>query len=208
MTRRSLTALAVVASMATLAACGSSHPANRLAHGGAGTPTPAPTSAAPGTARSSGSPAKPSAAATGAPGTHSGTGSDGKSSAPAPTASPSHDWTATEAEIPIDATLTPTCVNPGATIRLDVVTNPKAAVGYVAVYAGEKSGAAPPFGEGYGGNDKGTADFRGQWTSSWTVALNTPPGKAYVLLVVAHSGKQRQIKVPFAVAKGVGGCGA
>jgi hypothetical protein len=203
----SLTALAVAVAMTGLAACSSSHatagrsPDTVPAAGRTNAP------AASGPARSS-APAR-SAAQTGSTPPRAGSPASASahpSGAPtAPSASPSHDWTATEAEIPIDAAVTPSCVVVGSTARLDVKTKPKGAVGFVAVYAGEKSGAAPPFGEGYGGNDKGTADGSGKWSSSWTVALNTPPGPAYVLLVVAYSGKQRQIKVPFTVAKGA--CG-
>jgi hypothetical protein len=84
----------------------------------------------------------------------------------------------------------------------------KAAIAYVAVYKGEKSGAAPPFGEGYGGNDKGEADYRGLWTSSWTVSLTAPTGPARVMVVVGSKGKQRSIDVPFSVGgREAGGCG-
>jgi hypothetical protein len=78
---------------------------------------------------------------------------------------------------------------------------------FVAVYNGNKSGAAPPWGEGYGGNDKGTANNVGDWSSSWTVTANAPQGPGHVILGVGSKGKQRQINVPFSVAKVTGGCG-
>ncbi len=119
---------------------------------------------------------------------------------------PSH--VATAQELPITAAITPACVLPGAVATLNVTTVPKAALAYVAIYAGEKSGAAPPWGEGYGGNDKGETNHEGRWVNSWTVALNAPTGPARVMLVVGSKGKQRSIDVPFSVGgREAGGCG-
>lgn len=203
MLHRSLTALAVVLAVAGVAGCGSS-PAKPVASGltpDAAASHPASSAPAPGTPASpsastgpSGRPSRPSASVTGTPASLS--------------ASPSDNWHATEAELPIDASVDPTCVLAGTSMTLTVHTEPKATLAYVAVYHGEKSGAAPPFGYGYGGNDKGQADANGDWHGSWTVTANAPTGSAYVLLVVGSQKyhKQRQVKVPFAVRSATGGC--
>jgi hypothetical protein len=117
-------------------------------------------------------------------------------------------YEATPEEIPIDAKVAPACVAPGAKVTLTVKTVPHAQLGFVAVYAGEKSGAARPWGEGYGGNDKGKSDGRGFFTYTWVLAPNTPAGWARVTLVVGTTQKQRAINVPFSVGeREAGGCG-
>ncbi len=199
MRRRSLLVLVATVAAVAVVGCSSSGTGHPVAANGSPRPgsgasgTPSPSAGLPG----SGSPApghgQSGSASPGAPGT-------GAPAATSPTPSPS--WTAATAQqIPIEAHVTPTCVPLGTTARLDVQTVRKGAIGFVAVYAGEKSGAAPPFGYGYGGNDKGTADSQGRWTASWTVAPNTPPGPAYVLLVVGTKDGQRQVKVPFTVGR-------
>jgi hypothetical protein len=201
--RRSLTALVATIAVAGLAGCGSSHGTRPLAAGGSNPPA------------SGHGPSTP-AAASHAAGTTGAPAASGTASAPAPAGSaqpkpsgsvtsPPPEWHATEQEIPIDAAVTPACVLAGTAAKLSVHTVAKGAIAFVAVYHGEKSGAAPPFGEGYGGNDKGTADGSGSWSSTWTVTANAPNGAAYVLLVVGSHGKQRQIKVPFSVG-GATGC--
>jgi hypothetical protein len=117
-------------------------------------------------------------------------------------------FNATPEELPIAAAVVPKCVTLGSAAKLTVHTVRKASIAFVAVYSNQKSGAAPPWGEGYGGNDKGTADTHGDWSASWTVAPQTPPGPAHVILVVGQNGKGRQIDVPFSVgAREVDGCG-
>ena len=92
---------------------------------------------------------------------------------------------------------------------MDVTTVARGALAYVAVYAGGRSGAAPPLGDGLGGNGSGTADSTGSWTATWDVAVTAPTGPARVTLVVSTRDGTRQIDVPFSVgAREAGGCGA
>lgn len=207
--------LALAIAVLTVASCGASGKPASNAAGTAGAPN-TKTSGAPAASPSAGSggsatkdgstggstpaPGSTSAAKPGAPG----------GATPRPSASSfdpaSHQ--ATAEELPIDAAVTPNCVIPGTPVTLKVKTLPKSTLGFVAVYHGDKSGAAPPWGEGYGGNDKGEANDEGKWSYSWTVRADTPSGPAYVMLVVARNGKQRTINVPFSVGeREVGGCG-
>jgi hypothetical protein len=111
-------------------------------------------------------------------------------------------------QVPISAQVTPACVARGGLARLTVKATPKSQMSYVAIYNGEKSGAAKPWGEGYGGNDKGAADHAGNATFTWVVGANAPTGPARVLLVVATGDKQRAINVPFSVSeREADGCG-
>lgn len=145
-------------------------------------------------------------------GTAPGDNTDGSAPTPAPSASPKKvdraQFVATPEQLPIEASISPTCVPVGGTAKLTVKTVPRAAIAYVAIYANGKSGAEPPWGEGYGGNDRGNADFRGQWSATWVVSLTAPKGDAHVMLVVGSKGKQRSIDVPFSVGgREAGGCG-
>jgi hypothetical protein len=100
----------------------------------------------------------------------------------------------------IHATVTPTCVRAGGTARLDVRTAANAAVAYVAMYAGDKSGATPPFGQGYGGNSDGyTSDPGGRWSDTWTIRADAPRGHAHVIVVVASHQTTQRVDVPFTV---------
>ena len=215
---RSLVLAAAV--VAGLAGCGgSASPAARPAApadqaGGSATPTPVATGSAGagtrpgGTAAPGASGAPPSGTASAAPG-----GKTGRPASPPPTPTTakgvvSPKVEASEDEIPIDAAVTPFCVTPGTTATLTVKTRPNATLVYLAVYKGEKSGAQPPWGEGYGGNDKGETDATGQWQGTWAVRADTPSGKARVLVIVGFNGKQRAINVPFSVGgREAGGCG-
>jgi hypothetical protein len=107
--------------------------------------------------------------------------------------------------VPVTASLSPTCVTPGDSVQLNVVTDDGAFLGYQAVYSDGQGGGAPPFGAGYGGNDKGRANDAGHFTTSWTVAPTAPVGRGYVDVVVASNGKFGKTRVPFRVA-GTGGC--
>jgi endonuclease YncB( thermonuclease family) len=218
--------LAVAALAVVATACGSSaKPAPRAA--GTGAPAQADArggATASAAAKAPGAQATASAGGTttggqpgGAPGTATKPGTNA-SAAPTASASPDSAVTkdgtvhpshvATEKELPITAAVTPACVARGGTATLRVTTVPKAAIAYVAIYAGEKSGAAPPWGEGHGGNDKGESNHEGRWVNSWTVSLTAPTGPARVMLVVGAKGKQRSIDVPFSVGeREAGGCG-
>ncbi|HEU0131967.1 MAG TPA: hypothetical protein VFQ85_13335 [Mycobacteriales bacterium] len=213
MRRSSLAAVAALATV-TLAACGSSAPAR---HGAA--PVAATSGVPAATSTASTRPGHAGSVPTTAPAGRSGTtGTNGTTGSAQPPAAgtagttpstaqqqpPSYE--ATPEELPIEAAVLPACVPAGGVAKLTVHTVKKAALAFVAVYAGNKSGAAPPWGQGYGGNDKGTADTNGDWSATWTVAVNTPPGPANVILVAGSKGKQRQITVPFTVGGGAGGC--
>ena len=203
------TALAVGAT-----ACGSSTPkaapSAPPSSSGSGAPSATPTNA-PGKAPGSTPTAQPPATQ----GADKSVPSSASAKPAAPSASatpyrppidPAHQ--ATEAELPIKATVTPNCVPIGGQLTLRVETKPKADIAYLAVYHGEKSGAAKPWGEGHGGNSHGKADFRGLWSDTWTVAPTAPKGDGRVIVVVGSEGKQRTIDVPFSVGeREVGGCG-
>ena len=94
----------------------------------------------------------------------------------------------------------------GSTATLLVHTEPAAAIGYQAVYSDNGAGSAPPFGRGYGGNDKGFAAPDGTFSSSWVVSLEAPAGPARVDVIVGWKGKSGYAGVPFAVADSSGHC--
>jgi hypothetical protein len=74
-------------------------------------------------------------------------------------------------------------------MTLVVNTNPKAAVGYQAIYSDNHGGGPPPYGSGYGGNDKGLADDSGRMRSTWVISPSAPTGIARVDVVVGWQGK-------------------
>ena len=80
-----------------------------------------------------------------------------------------------ENQVPVTASIDPACVSPGAAVTLSVHTQPKAYVIYQAIYSDGGSGAAPPYGKGYGGNAGGVAGPDGTYQSAWVVAANAPP---------------------------------
>lgn len=101
---------------------------------------------------------------------------------------------------------TPRCVSPGETVEIDVITQAGAPLAYQAVYAGNKSGAEPPFGEGYGGNDDGFASDDGTFSDRWLVRLDAPRGAARVDVVVGWEGEFGYSDARFAVADEDGSC--
>jgi hypothetical protein len=105
----------------------------------------------------------------------------------------------------LKASVSPRCVRAGEVVTVTVLTAPTAAIGYVAVYAGEKSGAAPPFGYGYGGNAAGYSDQSGTWTQTWTVRADAPVGPARTTVVAASHQTNKQVDVPFTVVDPVTG---
>ncbi|HVF04108.1 MAG TPA: hypothetical protein VNA20_04655 [Frankiaceae bacterium] len=215
MRSHSLTAAVAALAVAVLAACGSSRPAAAPATQSAPTTSPAVTATKPSGAGSTAAPradtASPVPGVTAAPGTTRGTGTSPKRPAtPTPSESDVIDpgLAATPDEIPIVATVTPSCVPLGGTATLQVQTVEKADTAYVAVYSDGKNGAAPPFGAGYGGNEAGKADFRGQWKVTWVISPTAPEGAGHVVVVVGAKQKQRSVEVPFSVgAREAGGCG-
>jgi hypothetical protein len=190
------TALTIALTIA-LAACSSSGPS---ASGG----TPSPSAPDPAQFLQT-SAATPGGSATASPG---GTGGsrrgatvDQSTASPSPISFP---WTST---VPVDAVITPACVRRGGVATITVRTVSRAAVAYDAVYAGTKGGAPPPYGSGYGGNDKGFADVRGNWSNTWVVAPNAPVGPARADVVVTDGREFGYDDPPFAVAGPSGTCG-
>lgn len=106
----------------------------------------------------------------------------------------------------VTAQVEPTCVPAGSTATVRVQTTENAALAYVAVYHGEKSGAAPPFGYGYGGNADGYSSMQdGHWSDTWTIRADAPRGTARVTVVVASHQTSKQVDVPFTVVDPVTG---
>jgi hypothetical protein len=103
------------------------------------------------------------------------------------------------------ASVAPQCVKAGGTATVTVHTAANAALAYVAVYAGDKSGAAKPFGYGYGGNAEGYSNDAGQWASTWTIRADAPRGPAKVTVVAASHQTTKQVDVPFTVVDPVTG---
>lgn len=111
--------------------------------------------------------------------------------------------------MPVEATITPSCVLRGGSATITVQTEPRIAVSYHAVYAGTKGGAAPPYGYGYGGNDKGFSDDQGRFTSTWVVRGDAPIGPARADVVVGKGGEGFGYDdPPFYVASSSAGCPA
>ncbi|MFY9586183.1 MAG: hypothetical protein WAT66_01870 [Actinomycetota bacterium] len=109
--------------------------------------------------------------------------------------------------MPVSASVSPSCVRPGGLATLTVETLPDSVVAYVAIYSNGKSGAAPPWGEGYGGNDGGHANSRGVYKSSWTVSPSAPAGPATVQVVVGIRDKGSETTAHFTVGSPTGACG-
>jgi len=103
------------------------------------------------------------------------------------------------------AAVAPQCVKAGGAATVTVRTAANAALAFVAVYAGDKSGAAKPFGYGYGGNADGYSNDAGQWASTWTIRADAPRGPAKVTVVVASHQTTKQVDVPFTVVDPVTG---
>ena len=103
------------------------------------------------------------------------------------------------------ASVSPTCVKAGGTATVTVRTAANAALAYVAVYAGEKSGAPKPFGYGYGGNDDGFANDAGTWANTFQIHADAPRGPARVTVVAGSHQSRKQVDVPFTVVDPVTG---
>lgn len=105
----------------------------------------------------------------------------------------------------VEATLAEDCVHRGDQMTILVETPPRAAVGFLAFYAGGETGAAPPYGQGHGGNDGGLAGEDGTYAATWTVAPSAPLGRGHVHVNVAHNGQQAAADLAFEVAPIIGG---
>jgi hypothetical protein len=111
-----------------------------------------------------------------------------------------------EDDVPVQATITPSCVVRGGTAEITIQTGPKNAVAYHAVYAGTKGGAPPPFGYGYGGDNRGHADGEGMYTSTWVVRIDAPVGPARADVIAADGESFGYDDPPFYVAASSAGC--
>lgn len=135
-------------------------------------------------------------AASGAPSSAGTPAATGPAGASGPAVAPSRSATSAPASaaaqpsgVRVAATVSPACVRPGDTATLTVRTEPGAGIGYQAVYSDGASGAAAPFGRGYGGNDKGKADDGGTFVSTWVVSNDAPRGRARVDVVVGWNAQ-------------------
>jgi hypothetical protein len=113
-----------------------------------------------------------------------------------------------EDTLKVSSSVGPVCVSPGESVELRVTAPPEGALAYQAVYSDGQAGSAPPFGAGYGGNESGNADESGEYSSSWVVSPQAPPGRARVDVFVGHAGEWGYAKSRFAVADAQGNCPA
>lgn len=100
------------------------------------------------------------------------------------------------------ASLEPACVAPGQSLTLTVNTGkPYAGLVYLAWYAGGKTGAPPPWGDGFGGNSGGPSDAAGLYSDTWVVRADAPVGKGRVDVTVVYDsdGSERELQLPFVV---------
>lgn len=111
-----------------------------------------------------------------------------------------------ETKLRMTATVAPLCASPGDEMTLKVTAPPEAGIVWQAVYSDDLGGADPPFGGGYGGNDKGYADEDGRYESSWTISPTAPAGAARVDVIGGHRAKWGYEKPRFAVADAKGRC--
>lgn len=111
-----------------------------------------------------------------------------------------------EDDVPVEATITPSCVVRGGTAKITIQTEPKNAVAYHAVYAGTKGGAPPPFGYGYGGDNRGHANGEGVYTSTWVVRIDAPVGPARADVIAADGESFGYDDPSFYVAASSAGC--
>ena len=168
--------------------------------GAAGTPTFTSTPGAPpsGLLRPSGFPTPPLAR----PPVRSPATPAANGVAPSPSPFPT-PWTP---EIPVQATIEPSCILRGGTATITIVTQPKAGVAYHAVYAGTEGGAPPPYGHGHGGDAGGYTDAQGRYTSTWVVSPTAPVGPARADVIVGWDEKWGYAGPGFAVAGPSGTC--
>ena len=125
-------------------------------------------------------------AAAGAPANGKAAPQGGSAASPKPTAT----------EVPLNASLSRTCVTAGQTMTLTLHAEPNMRVVFDTRYPDGKDGQV------HGGMDaQGWTTSNGTYTSTWTVAPGTPPGSADVETAAVgyddHTGHQR---LPFTVA--------
>lgn len=113
-----------------------------------------------------------------------------------------------ESEVPVRARVLPACAARGETVRLVIMTKPKAGVAFHAVYSDNRGGAEKPFGAGYGGNDKGKTGPDGKVVRSWVIGPTAPAGTGRIDIIVGWEQKWGYLGKPFAVADASGTCDA
>src|ERR1041384_986548 len=91
---------------------------------------------------------------------------------------------------PVIVEVSPRCVSLGSRLKITATTAPSAKVIYQAIYSNSRSGAAPPYGSGYGGNSSGEADKRGHFSDAFIVASSAPPGVARLDVVTGSQEGQ------------------
>jgi|SRR5688572_663449 len=86
-------------------------------------------------------------------------------------------------QLEVKASLAESCVKPGGTQSITILTKPKSGTGYDTVYSDGKSGLM----EGhYGGNNGGQVGEDGKWSDTWVVAPHAPAGKVQVNVLANH----------------------
>lgn len=96
--------------------------------------------------------------------------------------------TPTPQPLPLEAELAHDCVQSGGTQTLTVRTEPWTGVAFEATYSDGKSGAEPPYGEGYGGNDGDIARNDGRAEFTWQISTDAPTGEVEVLVKGVKNG--------------------
>jgi len=186
----------------SLAACSSGgtpapNAAAQRSAGAGGGHTPAPALPSPGASGNTPSAGLGVVPSPGAPG--GGAPSGSASAAAGSSASPTPTAVVVPRDVRVEAVASPACVRPGSTLTLTISTEPKAAIGWQAVYSNGYGGADPPWGGGYGGNDKGTADDAGRFRTSYVVRPNAPFGPGHIDVVIGWKGKYGYDDPPFTV---------
>lgn len=129
---------------------------------------------------------------------------------PAPSEPSPEPFDPYRSDVPVTATLAPTCTVPGGHFTIEVHTEPELLVAYHAIYAGEESGAPKTWGgEGHGGNNVGYANHNGYYVDSWVVSPDAPIGEGHVEVFAAQrTGREiGYVPVTFVIADPLaGGC--
>jgi hypothetical protein len=142
-----------------------------------------------------------------APGDASGADSPGRARGRGPAKLPPPQLAGRSKDVvPVESSVSPACVDRGGSVTLTVNTEPKAAIGFQAVYSDGRGGGGAPFGAGYGGNDKGIASGRGTFNATWVVSPEAPVGAGRVDVVVGYRGEFGYDGPHFAVADAKGNC--
>jgi hypothetical protein len=95
------------------------------------------------------------------------------------------------------------CIDPGARQTITITTRPKTPVAYHAKYSDGKDALDPGY---YGGNNGGNTDATGEWTDSWVVGRDAPPGRVRVDVVAQGTDGRGYTLIFFDVADASGRC--